>query len=213
MKWTQLAIPLSALLMIGVATSSASAQGTKKATGTISTVAANSVTVKTQSGQEMTFSVDKDTSIVTPGGGTKTKAAKAEGKAGVSATELLKQGQAVEVSYHETGGTMHAATIHTIARVPAEKPASAVSKTAHGTAKDVSASSLTITSQGKDMTFTVDASTRVVGKGLGTATQTTGGKAPITGLIKTGDEVTVTYHDMNGTLHAANVHVVTSAKK
>src|SRR5215831_4459003 len=148
MKWTHLAIPLSALLMIVVATPSASAQGTKKASGTISTIAANSVTVKTQSGQEMTFSVDKDTTIVTPGGSTKTRKAQAEGKAGVSPTELLKEGQAVEVSYHETGGTMHAASIHTISKVPVEKPASAVSHTAHGAVKEVSASSLTITSQG-----------------------------------------------------------------
>jgi hypothetical protein len=72
---------------------------------------------------------------------------------------------------------------------------------------------LTITSQGKDMTFAVDASTHAVGKGLGTATQPTGGKAPITDLIKTGEEVSVTYHDMGGTLHAATVRVVTPAKK
>jgi len=213
MKWIRLAIPLSALVMIAVGAPSALAQGTKKATGTISAVTGNSLTVKTQSGQDMAFSVDKDTVITTPGGGTKTRAAKAEGKAGVPATDLLKEGQAVEVSYHDTGGTMHAASIRTMAKVPAEKPASAVSKTAHGTVKDVSASSLTITSQGKDMTFAVDKSTHVVGKGLGTATQSTGGKAPITNVIKTGEEVSVTYHDMGGTLHAATVHVVTAAKK
>ena len=213
MKWTRLAIPLSVLFMIGVVAPSASAQGTKKATGTISAVTGNSVTVKTQSGQEMTFSLDKDTTIEAKGGGTKQRAAEAEGKKGVLSTDVLKQGQAVEVSYHETGGTMHAASIRTIAKVPEEKPASAVSKTAHGTVKDVSASSLTITSQGKDMTFVVDAKTHAVGKGLGTATQATGGKAPISDLIKAGDEVSVTYHDMSGTLHAASVHVVAAAKK
>jgi hypothetical protein len=88
-----------------------------------------------------------------------------------------------------------------------------VAKTTHGTVKDVSASSLTITNAGKDMTFTVDDKTHAVGKGLGTATKNTGGKAPITDLIKTGDNVTVTYHDMGGTLHAAQVHVVAAAKK
>jgi hypothetical protein len=31
--------------------------------------------------------------------------------------------------------------------------------------------------------------------------------------MKAGDEVSVTYHDMGGTLNAATVHVVTSAKK
>jgi uncharacterized protein DUF5666 len=212
MKWTWLAI-LSALLIIAAGAPSALAQGTKKATGTVSAVTGNSITVKTQSGQDMTFSVDKDTVITTPGGGTKNKAAKAAGKAGVSSTDVLKQGQAVEVSYHDMGGTMHAASIRTIAHVPTEKPASAASKTAHGTVKDVSASSLTITSQGKDMTFTVDASTHAVGKGLGTATESTGGKAPLTDLIKTGDNVTVIYHDMGGTLHAATVRLATPVKK
>jgi hypothetical protein len=213
MKWTRLAIPLSVLFMIGVMAPSASAQGAKKATGTISAVTGSSVTVKTQSGQEMTFSLDKDTLIEAKGGGHKQRAAEAEGKAGVPAADVLKQGQAVEVSYHETGGTMHASSIRTIAQVPTEKPASAVAKTAHGTVKDVSASSLTITSQGKDMTFVIDSKTHAVGKGLGTATQKSGGKAPITDLMKAGDEVSVTYHDMGGTLNAATVHVVTSAKK
>jgi hypothetical protein len=212
MKWTRLAIPLAALLMLAVGAPSASAQGTKKATGTVSAVSASSITIKAASG-DMTFSVDKDTVITTPGGGTKEKAAKAEGKAGVPSTSLLKEGQAVEVSYHETGGTMHAAAIRTVAKVPTEKPASEASKTAHGTVKDVSGSSLTITSAGKDMTFTVDSSTHAVGKGLSTATKATGGKAPFTDVVKAGEEVSVTYHDMGGTLHAATVRVVTAAKK
>lgn len=204
MKRTRLAISLSAVLMLAVGATAASAQGTKKASGTVTAVAANSVTVKTQTG-DMTFAVDKDTVITTPGGGTKEKAAKAQGKSGVSSADVLKEGQAVEVSYHETGGTMHAASIRTMAKVPTEKPASAATKTAHGTVKDVSASSLTISDAGKDMTFAVDASTHVVGKGMGTATENTGGKAPITDLIKTGQMVTVLYHDMGGTLHAATV--------
>jgi uncharacterized protein DUF5666 len=212
MKWIRLAIPLSALVMLAAGATSASAQAAKKADGTISAVSGSSVTVKTSSG-DMTFTVDKDTVITTPGGGTKEKSAKAAGKTGVASSDVLKEGQAVEVSYKETGGTMHATSIRTIAKVPTEKPASAAAKTAHGTVKDVSASSLTITSAGKDMTFAVDATTHAVGKGLGTATKSSGGKAPITDLIKTGEEVSVTYHDMGGTLHAATVHVVTGAKK
>jgi hypothetical protein len=213
MKRSRLAIVLIALFTIAIAAPRASAQGTKKATGTISAVSGSSITVKTQSGQDMTFSVDKDTVITTPGGGTKAKAAKAEGKAGVSSADVLKTGQAVEVSYHEANGAMHAASIRTIAAVPTEKPASAATKTATGTVKDISASSLTITSKGTDMTFTIDDKTHAVGKGMGTATQSTGGRAPLTSLVKSGDNVTVTYHDMGGTLHAASVHVVTAAKK
>jgi hypothetical protein len=214
MKWTRLALPLSALLIVA-AGAPASAQGTKKASGTISAVTGTSVTVKTEAGQDMTFSVDKDTVITTPGGGTKAKAAKAAGKAGVTATDVLKVGQGVAVTYHETGGTMHAASIQTMPKPPAEKAAKAAApaaKTVHGTVKDVSASSLTIASQGKDMTFAVDAKTQAVGKGMSTATKSTGGKAPLADLIKSGDEVSVTYHDMGGSLHAASVRVVTAKK-
>jgi len=212
MKSTRLGILLPALMMLALGATAASAQGTKKASGTVSAVTGSSVTVTTPTG-DMTFTVDKDTVITAPGGGTKEKAAKAAGKEGVASTDVLKTGQAVEVSYHETGGTMHAASIRTIAKVPTPKPPSAVAKTAHGTVKDVSASSLTISSAGKDMTFTVDSSTHAIGKGLGTATEKTGGKAPITDLIKAGEQVSVTYHDMGGTLHAATVHVVTATKK
>jgi hypothetical protein len=161
----------------------------------------------------MTFTIDKDTVITEPGGGTKAKAAKAEGKSGVPSTDVLKEGQAVEVSYHDMGGTMHAASIRTVSKVPTEKPASAAAKTAHGTVKDVSASSLTITDAGKDMTFVVDASTHAVGPGMGTATKDTAGKAPITDLVKVGENVSVTYHDMGGTLHAATVRATTPVKK
>jgi len=212
MKWTRLAIPLSAVLVLAVGATSALAQGTKKASGTISSVSGTSVVVKTATG-DMTFTIDKDTVITEPGGGTKAKAAKAEGKSGVPSTDVLKEGQAVEVSYHDMGGTMHAASIRTIAKVPTEKPASAVAKTAHGTVKDVSATSLTITDAGKDMTFVIDSSTHVVGKGMSTATKDTGGKAPITDLIKSGESVSVTYHDMGGTLHAATVRPATPAPK
>ena len=110
MKWTRLAIPLSAMLMLAVGATSAVAQGTKKASGTIAAVSGSSVTVKTATG-DMTFAIDSSTVITEPGGGTKEKAAKAAGKSGVPSTDVLKAGQAVEVSYSETGGTMHAASI------------------------------------------------------------------------------------------------------
>ena len=82
--------------------------------------------------------------------------------------------------------------------------------------KSVTATSLTVTgTDGKDMTFSVDATTKVVGKGVGTkaAQKGKGGRASITDLLGAGDRVNVKYHDMSGTLHAASVHVVTAAKK
>ena len=162
----------------------------------------------------MKFTIDNSTTITAPGAGTKTRKAQAEG-AKPKASELLSAGTPVEVKYHDMGGTMHAASIRAIASagaaggsVMADKPPA---KTASGTVKSVSGSSLTITDAGKDMTFTVDKDTKAIGKGLGTKGAPTGGKLAVTEAISTGDTVSVTYHDMGGTMHAATVRVTTKA--
>jgi uncharacterized protein DUF5666 len=81
--------------------------------------------------------------------------------------------------------------------------------TTSGTVKAVSGNSLTVTAGGKDMTFTLDGSTKFVGKGLGTKSKS----GPITAsdAVAMGDQVKVTYHDMGGTMHAANVTVTAKA--
>src|SRR5262245_58820027 len=85
---------------------------------------------------------------------------------------------------------------------------------ANVTVKSVAPASLVVTgSDCKDMTFTVDAKTNVVGKGVGTKSREKGGKATIADLLGTGDRVTVTYHDMGGTLHASKVELTAAAKK
>jgi hypothetical protein len=56
-------------------------------------------------------------------------------------------------------------------------------------------------------TFTIDANTKVVGKGVGTAAAAKGGKAPFEDLIANGDRVSVSYHTMGDTLHASDVRV------
>jgi hypothetical protein len=76
---------------------------------------------------------------------------------------------------------------------------------ASGTVKSVSGDSLVVTSAGKDMTFTMDATTKFVGKGL--TTKSKGGKLTATDAVSTGDMVSVTYHDMGGKMHAANVRI------
>jgi hypothetical protein len=77
--------------------------------------------------------------------------------------------------------------------------------TAAGTVKSVSATSLTVTSGGKDMTFTIDSSTKFIGKGLGTKAKA--GKLTATDAVAANDSVSVAYHDMSGMLHAASVRV------
>lgn len=85
-------------------------------------------------------------------------------------------------------------------------------KTMHasGAVKAVSDTSLTITAAGgKEMTFTMDATTKFKGKGLGTKSAT--GKLTPSGAVSMGDRVMVDYHDMSGTMHAALVSVQSKA--
>jgi hypothetical protein len=77
---------------------------------------------------------------------------------------------------------------------------------AMGTVKSVSGSSLVVSGKdGKDMTFAIDGSTKFVGKGLSTKSA----KAPLTATdaVHTGDQVSVSYHDTGGTMHAAQVRI------
>ena len=102
-----------------------------------------------------------------------------------------------------------------LAGIPAVTSAADATKlAANAVVKSITASSLTVTgSDGKDMTFTVDAKTKVTGKGVGTAAAAKGkgGKASIADLLGAGDRVSVRYHDMSGTLHAASVERTTKA--
>ena len=203
------------------------AEPTKTATGTIAAISGSSVTVKTASG-DMTFNIDQKTRVIEPGGGTKNRAAQAEGKAGAAATEVLKTGQNVQVRYHETG--MHAASIRTISSVPgaaktakdaaaasggegAPAPAaggSAKAQSASGTVSSVSGSSLSVKAAAGEMTFTIDEKTTVSGTGVGTAGRklmAEGGKPTLTEFVKEGDTVSVTYHDTAGTKHASVVRI------
>lgn len=90
-----------------------------------------------------------------------------------------------------------------VAQVGIQAQAKAMS--AAGTVKSVSGSSLVVTAKGKDMTFAVDGSTKFVGKGLGTKSKA--GNMTATDAVHEGDHVTVSYHDMGGTMHAATVRV------
>ena len=81
---------------------------------------------------------------------------------------------------------------------------------ATGTVKSVSGSSLVVSGKdGKDMTFAIDSSTKFVGKGLSTKSA----KGPITATdaVHQGDAVSVSYHDMGGTMHAAQVRITSTA--
>jgi hypothetical protein len=89
----------------------------------------------------------------------------------------------------------------------AQKGSKAMS--ASGTVKSVSGNQLVVAAAGKDMTFMLDNSTKFTGKGL--STKSKGAPMAATDAVHEGDKVTVSYHDMNGSMHAASVRITASA--
>ena len=82
---------------------------TLTATGKVSAVTADSVTVKGKDG-EWKFDVDKATTVVAKGGSTKMAAIKKDNKPAV-VTEFVSVGDDVSVKYHDMGASKHAATV------------------------------------------------------------------------------------------------------
>ncbi|PYR79512.1 MAG: hypothetical protein DMF86_03315 [Acidobacteria bacterium] len=88
--------------------------------------------------------------------------------------------------------------------------------TATGAVKTVSADSLTITTKTGDETFAVDSKTNVTASGASHKTEAMKSEkkaTQITDFVSTGDNVTVRYHDMGATKHAASVRVTRKAAK
>ncbi|OFW05803.1 MAG: hypothetical protein A3H96_15335 [Acidobacteria bacterium RIFCSPLOWO2_02_FULL_67_36] len=101
------------------------------------------------------------------------------------------------------------------AKAKAAAPAAKMLR-ASGTVTAVAADSLTIKEKTGDVTFAVDAKTKVTGPGAGTKTaeaKAAGKTTVLTDFVKVGDMVTVNYHEMDGTKHAANVRLMAATKK
>ena len=214
MRRLLLAVPLAALSVVGWPTTHALAQDTKTARGTLTAMAADSVTVKVGT-TDMKFSVDAKTNVEAPGAGGKAREAAAAGKTGPKLADVLKVGQPVEVTYRDMGGTLHAAAIR---RVLSAGNAGDPGKTSRGKVTAVSATSLTIAgslSGGATFTqtFTIDPKTNVTGRGAGTAAAAKGGRIVATDLIGMGDMVSVSYREEGATLHASSVRVTAKAAK
>lgn len=93
-----------------------SAAKTLSASGTVSAVSEDSVTVKAKAG-EWTFQVDKETRISVKGA-TRTKAELKDDKKAPRVGDFVKVGDFVDVKYHEAGATKHAADVVVRAAVP-----------------------------------------------------------------------------------------------
>lgn len=205
----RLLILIVGALLIGFPSSSF-AQATKTANGKVTAVDGGSLTVRVGD-KDMVFVVDAKSDVVAPGGSTRMREAKAAGKAGPTLVELVKVGQSVEVTYHEAG--MHAATIRVVPAMPAASADKALHAT--GVVSNLSPASVTVKGADGEWTFVVDEKTRVVGTGAGTTARqnaAAGAKTMITDLVATGDTVAVTFHEMDGAKHAAEVRVTKKAK-
>jgi len=209
-----MALVLLASILAWSSPARAAQAATKTARGTVTAVAADSVSIKVQD-KEMKFNVDTKTRVEAPGAGRKTRDAQAAGAPGVKITDVVKTGGAVQVTYREAGGQMLATSIRTIASAGAGSVSAdaAAQKIATGAVKAVSASSLTVTgSGGKEMTFSIDPTTKVLGKGAGTKTTAAGGRIPVTDLVAVKDTVSVSYTEAAGAMKASEVRVTIKAR-
>ena len=212
MRRMVLALAVTTLVVAAWPTTQALAQDTSKTRGTISAMGGDSVTIKARD-QEMKFAVDGKTVVEARGGGTKARQAEAAGKAGPKLSDVVKMGDAVEVTYMEAAsGALRATHIRSIPSVGNTGDAKPSDMNTHGTVKSVTANALTITgSSGGGGTFTqsfvVDPSTRVVAVGAGTPAAAKGGKIALTDAVAAGDKVSVSYHESGGSLLASQVRV------
>jgi len=196
-------VPLIVLIAAGFGR----AQETKKVTGTIAALSADSITVNV-AGTDMSFTVDDKVMVIAPGAGTRTRQA-AVSNSKPKLGELLKAGDAVEVSYTESGGSRRAAALR---KVGAVGSAGVPANVANGTVTAVSATSLSIkgTAGGGssfEQSYAITPETKVIGKGAGTAASKAGGKLAITDLVSSGDQVTVSFKPEGSTVNATEVRV------
>ena len=212
MRRAFLALSIAALAVMAWPTAPASAQSSK-ATGTVASIDGASVTVKA-GGQDMKFSVDTKTVVQARGAGTKDRAAEAKGAAGAKLADVIKMGMSVEVTYTGMGASMHATEIREVASAGAGgmSPMAPPSMTSSGTVTAVAGDSVTIAAASGAQTFAIGTDTKVIGTGAGTASAAKGGKIGVTDLVAKGDKVTVTYHTMGMTMHAAEIRVTAKAK-
>lgn len=209
------------LLLVGAGlTAQAAAQETKSARGTVTAVGGDSITVKVAD-KDLKFAVDQKTVLTASGAGTAERKADASGKPGTRAGDFVKAGDAVEVSYHEAGGTMHASKIRRVSSAGAGGGTMSGdrSETANGTVDSLTGTTLTISGStggggSFKQSYAVDAATKVIAAGASTAAAgAKGGKVVLADFVGVGDQVTVYYHKAGSGLHADEVRVRTKAPK
>jgi Domain of unknown function (DUF5666) len=203
-----LALPLAVLAFVALPVRQAAAQ-TTNSRGTLTAMTTDSITVKVGT-TDMKFTIDPKTTVEAPGGGTKERQAQAAGKPGAKLSDVLKVGDAVEVSHTAAN---HATMIR---KVSSPGSGGVPAKTATGTVTAISATSMSIEGSSGGggakftQTFSIDSKTHVVARGAST---TLAGGAPITNAVGKGDRVSVEFDEAAGSPHATEVRVTMKAAK
>ena len=181
-------------------------------------VGADSITVKAAD-RELKFTVDAKTVVTASGAGTADRKAGTAGRPGLRVADFVKAGDAVEVSYTETGSTMHASNVR---RVSSAGGGGSISgeraETASGTVDSITATTLVISGPASGgsfkQTFAIDGTTKVIAAGASTAAAASkGGKIVLSEFVGAGDQVTVSYRKAGNTIHADQVRVRSKGKK
>jgi hypothetical protein len=85
----------------------------QKATGKVTAVAGDSITVNS-GGKDWVFKVDSKTDVIAKGGSTATRAAQAAGAAGPKLGDIVKVGEEIEVEFHDMAGVNHATLVRVL---------------------------------------------------------------------------------------------------
>lgn len=160
---------------------------TREARGTIRAVTTTTMTIEVAGAQELTFFIDGDTH---------------------REVRFFEVGNPVLVRYDEKGGRHHAVNVERVGRAGKANP----SGIAEGRVTSVSASHMTVTSGGHDMTFAITGDTDVMAKGASKAKKAAGRGTPLTTFVRTGDVVSVNYKQAAGAITASEIRVRASSR-
>jgi hypothetical protein len=200
-KINRLLILGAAVVGMAVSAAAVSAQ-TREARGAVAAVTDSMMTVKTGAGDVMTFYIDGETHLEVRSSARDVQAAQ-PGRPSPRVNDFFEAGNPVLVRYRDENGRNHALSIERVGSPGGAKESSL----AEGKVTSVSASHMTISSDGRDLTFAVTGDTNVLARGASKATKAAGKGTPLTTFVHSGDEVSVTYRKAAGALAASEIRV------
>lgn len=210
MRRVILAVTFLAFAFPSLSATLLAADDPQTARGTVKAIGPDWLTVAVGE-RELKFTVDEQTSVVARGAGTATRRAAAGARPAPRFAEFVTVGKAVLISYLDRDGALYASDIHVISSAgpgggSLSSDAPSV-KTATGTVASIGADSLVVSIDGRPQTFYVDGHTDFYAKGASTKTAAAGGRVPFADLVSEGDRVSISYHELDGVMHAQDVRV------